>query len=288
MTPAVPAPLLAIDAPSLLYRAFFALPEVDQRTPTGSPVNALLGMREPHPLGRSSATARARSSCASAPRPRDYRTELFPATTPTARRCPRSSRASGPTRPRSSRPSAGPSLAHDDARGRRPARRVRRGRDRGRRRRAARSPATATCSSASSEHGHACCYLARRQGRAELIDPAEVRAPLRHRARAGARLHRAARRPVRRPARAPRASARRPPRAAAIATGRWRARSPGRRRSGRAAHRRRAARRRRRAARVQRDRDAAPIHDSSGPPDRPTDLARPRRPELGCAGSPSG
>lgn len=38
----MPAPLLAVDAPSLLYRAFFALPD-SIRNPEGEPVNALLG-----------------------------------------------------------------------------------------------------------------------------------------------------------------------------------------------------------------------------------------------------
>jgi DNA polymerase-1 len=39
----VPAPLLAVDAPSLLYRAFFALPQ-SITDGDGQPVNALLGM----------------------------------------------------------------------------------------------------------------------------------------------------------------------------------------------------------------------------------------------------
>jgi len=43
MTPAVPAPLLAVDAPSLLYRAFFALPD-SIKDAEGRPANALLGM----------------------------------------------------------------------------------------------------------------------------------------------------------------------------------------------------------------------------------------------------
>jgi 5'-3' exonuclease len=38
----VPQPLLAVDAPSLLYRAFHALPD-SIKGPTGTPVNALLG-----------------------------------------------------------------------------------------------------------------------------------------------------------------------------------------------------------------------------------------------------
>jgi len=41
-TPDVPAPLLAVDAPSLLYRAFFALPDTIT-APDGNAVNALLG-----------------------------------------------------------------------------------------------------------------------------------------------------------------------------------------------------------------------------------------------------
>jgi DNA polymerase-1 len=40
--PGGPAPLLAVDAPSLLYRAFFALPS-SITGPDGQPVNALLG-----------------------------------------------------------------------------------------------------------------------------------------------------------------------------------------------------------------------------------------------------
>ena len=40
--PGAPAPLLAVDAPSLLYRAFFALPS-SITGPDGGPVNALLG-----------------------------------------------------------------------------------------------------------------------------------------------------------------------------------------------------------------------------------------------------
>jgi DNA polymerase-1 len=42
MTPGVPAPLLAVDAPSLMYRAFFALPD-SIKDAEGRPANALLG-----------------------------------------------------------------------------------------------------------------------------------------------------------------------------------------------------------------------------------------------------
>ena len=40
--PALSAPLLVVDAPSALYRAFFALPKTIKGT-GGQPVNALLG-----------------------------------------------------------------------------------------------------------------------------------------------------------------------------------------------------------------------------------------------------
>jgi DNA polymerase-1 len=43
MTPRVPAPLLAVDAPSLMYRAFFALPD-SIKDAQGRPANALLGV----------------------------------------------------------------------------------------------------------------------------------------------------------------------------------------------------------------------------------------------------
>jgi 5'-3' exonuclease len=43
MTPRVPAPLLAVDAPSLMYRAFFALPD-SIKDAKGRPANALLGV----------------------------------------------------------------------------------------------------------------------------------------------------------------------------------------------------------------------------------------------------
>ena len=39
----MPAPLLAVDGPSLLYRAFYALPQ-SITDPDGRPVNALLGV----------------------------------------------------------------------------------------------------------------------------------------------------------------------------------------------------------------------------------------------------
>jgi 5'-3' exonuclease len=73
----VPAPLLVVDAPSLLFRAFYALPKSITDT-RGQPVNALLGatnivMRE---LERYS--PRAVVMCFG-PDAADYRVELFPA-----------------------------------------------------------------------------------------------------------------------------------------------------------------------------------------------------------------
>src|SRR5204863_887854 len=42
MLPEMPGPLLAVDAPSMLFRAFYALPD-SITGPGGTPVNALLG-----------------------------------------------------------------------------------------------------------------------------------------------------------------------------------------------------------------------------------------------------
>ena len=71
------------------------------------------------------------------------------------------------------------------------------------------SPATATCSSASRDAVTRAVAARGKDGPEVRSTPAERARALRHRARAGARLHRPARRPVRRPARRARASARR-------------------------------------------------------------------------------
>jgi 5'-3' exonuclease len=73
----VPAPLLAVDAPSLLFRAFYALPKTIAG-PDGRPVNALLGtanmvLREVE-LHRPRAVVLCFGPDAAA-----YRTELYPA-----------------------------------------------------------------------------------------------------------------------------------------------------------------------------------------------------------------
>lgn len=73
----MPAPLLVVDAPSVLFRAFYALPG-SIRGADGKPVNALLGatnliLREVEPL-----RPRAVVLCFG-PDAASYRTELFPA-----------------------------------------------------------------------------------------------------------------------------------------------------------------------------------------------------------------
>jgi 5'-3' exonuclease len=71
----VPAPLLAVDAPSLLYRAFFALPQ-SITDGDGHPVNALLGMANLILFIVERHDPRAVVLCFGA-EAADYRTELF-------------------------------------------------------------------------------------------------------------------------------------------------------------------------------------------------------------------
>ena len=72
---AVPGPLLAVDAPSLLYRAFFALPQ-SITDDDGQPVNALLGMANLVLYEVERHDPRAVVLCFGA-EAADYRTELF-------------------------------------------------------------------------------------------------------------------------------------------------------------------------------------------------------------------
>ncbi len=72
----VPAPLLAVDAPSLLYRAFFALPKTIT-TPEGTPVNALLGVANLVLQVVESRSPRAVVLCFGT-EAADYRVELYP------------------------------------------------------------------------------------------------------------------------------------------------------------------------------------------------------------------
>jgi 5'-3' exonuclease len=71
----VPGPLLAVDAPSLLYRAFFALPQ-SITDGDGHPVNALLGMANLVLFEVERHGPRAVVLCFGA-EAADYRTELF-------------------------------------------------------------------------------------------------------------------------------------------------------------------------------------------------------------------
>ena len=120
----MPGPLLAVDAPSLLYRAFFALPKTITDA-DGQPVNALLGAARTSSCRRSRSTTRAPSCCASARRPRTTASSSTRPTTPTARRCPPSSCAQWADAPAFFARVRLEVLAPRDARGRRPARRAR-------------------------------------------------------------------------------------------------------------------------------------------------------------------
>ncbi len=101
-------PLLAVDTPSMLFRAFYALPK-SIVGPDGNPVNALLGAANLIVREVEDRTTRAGWSSASAPTPPPTGPSCTPPTTPIATRCPTSWRRSGPTAATSSKPSAGPS-----------------------------------------------------------------------------------------------------------------------------------------------------------------------------------
>ena len=73
----MPAPLLAVDAPSLLYRAFFALPD-SIKGADGKPVNALLGTANLILAEVEQHGPRAVALCFG-PDAADYRVELYPA-----------------------------------------------------------------------------------------------------------------------------------------------------------------------------------------------------------------
>jgi 5'-3' exonuclease len=73
----VPGPLLAVDAPSMLYRAFYALPDSIEG-PDGSPVNALLGAANLILREVEAHAPRAVVLCFG-PDAASYRTELYPA-----------------------------------------------------------------------------------------------------------------------------------------------------------------------------------------------------------------
>src|SRR3954467_11705522 len=101
----MPGPLLAVDAPSLLYRAFYALPKTitDDK---GTPVNALLGVSNLVLQAVEKHAPRAVVLCFGE-EAAHYRVELYPTYTPIASTCPRSSCRSGATRRTSWRRSTG-------------------------------------------------------------------------------------------------------------------------------------------------------------------------------------
>ena len=191
-------PLLVVDTPSMLFRAFYALPDSIVGT-DGKPVNALLGTANLS-CGRSRSTGRAPSSSASVPTPPPTGPSSTPPTTPSARRrCPTSWHPSSPPRETSSPLSAGPSP---------PARTSR--------------PTTCSAPTPSREAeagGHALLLTGDRdmyqcaaervtvlyvktggKGKgAEEVGPAEVRERYGIPPSAGSRLHRPARRSLRRP-----------------------------------------------------------------------------------------
>lgn len=72
----MPAPLLAVDTPSMLYRAFFALPD-SIKGADGNPVNALLGASNLILQEAEARRPRAVVLCFG-PDAADYRTELYP------------------------------------------------------------------------------------------------------------------------------------------------------------------------------------------------------------------
>ena len=186
-------PLLAVDAPSLLYRAFFALP----KSITGADGSRQRAARDDQPCpvgGRAPRAARRRAVLrrrggglprgASARLPRRPPAEMPDELGRSGRRAGVLRRVRlDRRRPTSSRPTT----CSAPARSRRPP--------------AARrccSPATATCSSA---WASGAVLFPGRQGRPGAHRRAGVESALRHRTRAGPGLHRAARRPVGRDAR---------------------------------------------------------------------------------------
>ena len=190
---AMPGPLLAVDAPSLLYRAFYALPKtiMDDRAAGQRAARH----REPRPAGGRAARAAGRRAVlrrGGRPLPRRALPDL-------PRRPHRHAEELVPqwrTRPPSSAPSTGPCCATRRSRPTTCSAGSRRSRPTPAGRRCS-SPATATCSSASPTRSRSC-------GRRARARPSRSGPPRSARAtaspRAGARLHRAARRSVRRAA----------------------------------------------------------------------------------------
>ena len=165
------APLLAVDTPSMLFRAFYALPRTIVG-PDGRPVNALLGTANLILREIEAHAPRAVVLCFG-PDAASYRIELYPAYhADRDAECRTSWRRSS----RAAKPffeAFGWTIASDDARGRRPARLLRAARDRGRwpRPAADRRPRHVPVRH---RGGHRPLRADRRQG-AEEVGPDEVR-----------------------------------------------------------------------------------------------------------------
>ena len=169
----MPAPLLAVDAPSLLYRAFFALPKTITGA-DGQPVNALLGCANLVLQAVEKHAPRAVVFCFGA-EAAHYRVELLDAYHADRPEMPEELVRQWADAPAFFGAFGLTVLAHDeleadDLLGALAARR-----DRGGRRRRCCSPATATCSSASRTSVTVLYPAGRGKGEPELVDVAGVR-----------------------------------------------------------------------------------------------------------------
>ena len=213
-----PYPAASVTGPLLARRraracstaAFFALPD-SITDADGQPGQRAARLGQPDAVVRRALRRRAPSSCASGQEAADYRVEAYPGLPRrTARRCPTRSRAQWERAPALYEALGWSVLDEPRPRGRRPA---------AARSRAAEAEAGGTALILTGDRDMFQCAPTRSHvllQRARQEGPERDRArrgarALRRRPRAGAGLHRAARRPVRRAARAPRASARRPP-----------------------------------------------------------------------------
>ena len=205
--PAVPAPLLLCDTPGLLYRGFFALPD-SIKGAEGRPVNALVGSVNMTLWCIEKYKPRAVVMCFGQ-ESAHYRVEAYPDYHAARPRCRTTWRGSGSARRRSTRRSAGPcsattTLEADDLMGSFAALEAESGG------KALILTADRDMFQCATDDVTILLQRARQQGPDE-VGPGPGARDLRDRPRAGAGLHRAARRPLRRAARARRASAPRPP-----------------------------------------------------------------------------
>ena len=223
MTIRMPAPLLAVDAPSLMYRAFFALPD-SIKDAEGRPANALLGTANLVLWVVERHAPRAVVMCFGA-EAAHYRTELFAPYHADRPTMPGGLATQWADAPALFDAFGWTVLIHDtleadDLLGTLAQRETEAGGE------TLLFTGDRDMFQCVERHRDACCSPRRRgQGRAGGHRAGRGARPLRHRPGAGARLHRAARRsrPTACPAR--RASARRPPATCCARTGRSRASS---------------------------------------------------------------